>query len=104
MAAYREEAATAAVAAAGSPAAAPGGMDAPITRAEIQDALNTLKNGKAPSPVTRIPNELLKYGSGAMAGILTALYRVCLGVGQRPAPGGLAAWRGPVLPQVGGLG
>jgi hypothetical protein len=54
------------VAAAEEPAAGPGTLDAPISCAEIHDALLTLKNGTAPSPVSRIPNELLKYGGGAI--------------------------------------
>jgi hypothetical protein len=62
-------------AASGTSAAAPGTLDAAITGAEIHDGLLALKNGKAPSPASRIPNELqLKYGGGAMAGILQALF------------------------------
>jgi hypothetical protein len=46
-------------AAAREPAAGPGTLDAPISGTEIHDALLTLKNGTAPSPVSQIPNELL---------------------------------------------
>ena len=42
-------------------------MNAAITEEEIARALRKLKNGKAPSPTTGIPNELLKYGGASMA-------------------------------------
>jgi hypothetical protein len=72
------------VAAAEEPAAGPGTLDAPISCAKIHDALLTLKNGTAPSPVSRIPNELLKYGGGAMAGMLEALFDAAWASGRPP--------------------
>jgi hypothetical protein len=77
------------------PAAGPGTLDAPIYGAEIHDALLTLKNGTAPSPVSQIPNKLLKYGGGAMADILEALFAAVWASGKPPE-----AWlHHPVLPR-----
>ncbi len=45
-------------------------MNDPITVDEILKALSQLKNGKAASPVTGIPNELLKYGGTPAAQLL----------------------------------
>jgi hypothetical protein len=72
------------VAAAEEPAAGPGTLDAPISCADIYDALLTLKNGTASSPVSRIPNKLLKYSGGAMAGILKALFAAVWASGKPP--------------------
>jgi hypothetical protein len=59
---------------AASPVEPPHDLDAPIVADEILEAMQSLRNGKAPSPVSTIPNELLKYGGQAMADILQVLF------------------------------
>jgi hypothetical protein len=42
-------------------------LETAITQDEIMDAMAALKNSKAPSPVTTIPSELIKYGGTSLA-------------------------------------
>jgi hypothetical protein len=74
-------------------AAAPGDHEAaadvlndPITEDEVLEALTNLNNGKAASPHTGVPNELLKYGGSSMARLLMPLFT--------------AVWRTAALPQA----
>jgi hypothetical protein len=67
-------------------------MNAEITEEEIARALRKLKNGKAPSPTTAIPNELLKYGGASMARLLQPLLQRVWVTGQLPGQ-----WRKRVI-------
>jgi hypothetical protein len=59
-------------------------MNDPITVDEILKALSQLKNGKAASPVTGIPNELLKYGGTPAAQLLLPIFNMVWESGQTP--------------------
>jgi hypothetical protein len=59
-------------------------LDAPITGEEILKAMSSLKNGKAPSPTTTIPNELLKYGGNSMATMLEEVFNAIWRAGCPP--------------------
>ncbi len=61
-------------------------LNGPITIDEILKAMAALNNGKAPSPLTGVPNELLKYGGRAMAELLMPLFS--------------AVWEAAALPAV----
>ncbi len=50
-------------------------MDEDIAPGDILTQLQRLKNGKAASSATGIPNELLKYGGEQMATMLTPLFK-----------------------------
>jgi hypothetical protein len=62
----------------------PGCMNDPITVDEILKALSQLKNGKAASPVTGIPNELLKYEGTPAAQLLLPILNMFWESGQTP--------------------
>jgi hypothetical protein len=87
-AAFRAEV-TAAVPGYSSQVQADGGADghalsAPITLDEVAAALRTLKNGRAASPATGIPNELLKYGGEQAARLLLPLFAAVWEAGRPP--------------------
>ena len=73
-------------------------MNGPITEDEVLEAMLDLNNGKAASPHTGVPNELLKYGGRDMARLLMPLFAT--GVWGRCAAPGLDHRRDPVLLQV----
>jgi hypothetical protein len=62
-------------------------LDMPFTTAEVGKAMGALGNGKA-AHEDGIPNELLKYGGEAMAGLACALFNAALACETAPA-----AWR-----------
>ena len=62
----------------------PGCMNDPITADEILQAMSKLKNGKAASPTTGIPNELLKYGGQPAAELLLPVFNMVWESGTTP--------------------
>jgi hypothetical protein len=78
--------ATTGAAAPGDHAAAADVLNDPIAEDEVLEALTDLNNGKAASPHTGVPNELLKYGGSSMARLLMPLFT--------------AVWRTAALPQA----
>jgi hypothetical protein len=60
------------------------GMDAPITTGDILSEMQRLGNGKAASPVSGIPNELVKYGGQPMAAMLSPVFNAVWRDGRPP--------------------
>jgi hypothetical protein len=59
-------------------------MNGPITEDEVLEAMLDLNNGKAASPHTGVPNELLKYGGRDMARLLMPLFATVWGAAALP--------------------
>ncbi len=89
-------------------------MNGPITEDtedEVLEAMLDLNNGKAASPHTGVPNELLKYGGRDMAQLLMPLFAAVWGAAALPWPGldrrrdpvRLHVWRAMQLMQLGQL-
>ncbi len=59
-------------------------MNGPITEDEVLEAMLDLNNGKAASPHTGVPNELLQYGGRDMARLLMLLFATVWGAAALP--------------------
>ena len=59
-------------------------LDQPISQLEIQTAITTLKNGKAPG-LDRITNEMIKAGRNSLIKQIQTLFNLILASGQFPS-------------------